>query len=502
MNGTPGLQTAANGAAADPVPPKAAAPARPYLWSFVQHGSEQLLLFGVSVVLARLLEPSHFGAIAMVTAFTGFAGILLDLGLGTALIHKEEPSPQDLATAFWTNLAVGAACSAALVLAAPLLARFYEQPELATLTRVLAPTFVLGAIPMVDAALLRKALDMRSLARASVLSSALAGAIGVTLAACGWGALALAAQTVARALFNALLLRRASGFRPSWCFSRASLRSLLNYGAGIVGANTINYWTRNADNLLIGKWMGSSELGVYNRAYALMSLPMNSISRVVSSVLFPVLAAQRGDAERLREEFLRTACRVAFVTFPMMVGMGCCARPFIETMYGPRWEEAIWILQAFVPLGIYQTIVGLYGPIYLALGATTLDFKWSLVLESVLIAGIVGGLLSGHGIPGLIAGLYVGVLINFFPTNLIPLRLLGLPLTKLIAALLPTFVASCAMGAVVIAADRCLPALAPAAALAIEVALGVVSYAAACAALRIDGFASLVAFLRRGQSPR
>lgn len=470
---------------------------RPYVWSFVQQTGEQLVSFGVSVCLARLLLPKDFGLVAMVSVMSGFAGILLDLGFGNAIIHKDGVTPTDLATAFWTNLGIGMGLSAALYAGATYFADFYGEPRLVPIARTLSASFTLAGFVMVDSALLRKRLDFRAAARASVAASVISGGVGIALAASGAGAMALAAQTVARAFLTAVILRVLSGFSPTWSFRWSSLRAMLAYSWGIAGANVLNYWTRNTDNLLVGKWLGSAELGVYNRAYSLMMLPMNAVSRVVTSVLFPILAQKKNSPSEFREEFLRVASRVGFGTFPVMVGIGCSAEPLVRTLFGEQWGGSVWILQALAPLGLYQTIVALYGPIYLALGRTSLDFKWSLFVESVIILGIVGGLVWGNGISGLIVGLYSAVLVNSVPTNLVPLGLIKLPLLRFVRNLLPSFLAAMLMGGAVLGLGRVLSHVSAPGLLAVEVVAGVAVYASACWLLRVPAMLQLVQSLQR-----
>jgi PST family polysaccharide transporter len=259
---------------------------------------------------------------------------------------------------------------------------------------------------------------------------------------------------------------------------------MVRYGRGIVGANGLNYWARNTDNLLVGKWLGSAQLGLYNRAYSLMLLPMNLISRVVTSVLFPVLMKQQDDMEKMRENFLRVCARVGFIAFPLMGGMGACADALVRTLFGERWLPVVRLLQFLAPLGLYQTIVSLYGPIYLALGRTDLDFKVSLFVELTLIGAIVGGL--HWGIPGLVAGLYAAAIVNFWPTNVLPLRLIQLPLRMLARSLSSPFAAALIMVGAVVVVGRALGGLPAPLTLTIQVLTGVTVYAACCHFMRVE----------------
>jgi PST family polysaccharide transporter len=452
-----------------------------YAWSFLQQGAEQVLSFSVSVILARILMPRDFGMVAMIAALTGFATVLVDFGFANALIHNERESDSANSTAFWTSLGIGLTLTLLVCAFAPAMAAFYDEPRIIPLARLMSINFTLSSLTTVDQAILRRRLDFKGLAQISILSSIPSAFSGVGLALLGVGPLAIIAQTLVRTGATLLLLKRRSRFAPSLSFSISELKGMTRYGAGIIGANTVNYWARNTDSILVGKFMGSTELGLYNRGYALMLLARNVISQVINAVLFPSLARQTG--KQFGSEFMQVAERVGLITCPMMLGLLASADSAIPTIYGEKWSGAIWVVRALAPLGLYQSIVSLYGPLYLASGRTDLDFKVSMFVEPVIIGTSVVGV--RWGLPGLIAGLYVGSAINFWVINVVPLKIAGLRLRDMARSLYGSFTAGGLMAAVVYGVGAVLTSQPPPLRFAAQLVLGVVSYPAFCLLLRV-----------------
>ena len=272
-------------------------------------------------MLARLLTPEEFGVVGMLLVFTGFAQVLTDGGLNSALIYKQEITERHRSTVFWIQSQLAQHFLLSFFWAAPMIAAFYSFPLLTPLSRLVACVFLIQAIGLTHYALLTKEFRFRALAAISFGSTILSGTVAVVVAWYGYGIWALVWQLLVAAAVATCLLWIISSWRPRLIFDGRAAMELGRYGIYLIGHGSINYWLRNGDNLLIGKFLGARDLGIYSRAYSLMLLPINNISGVVGQVMFPALAQLENEQSHFISLYLKATRLIALVSFPMMVGV-------------------------------------------------------------------------------------------------------------------------------------------------------------------------------------
>lgn len=350
-------------------------------WSgFARIGTQGLQL-GLGILLARLLSPEAFGLIAMIAVFTGFATLFIDMGFGAALIHKQDVTPQHYDAVFWLNVAMGAALTGFFSLVAPLVARFYREPILLPLTILLASNFLIGSLGIVHAVRLKKMLVFRRLAVIDLTAVVLSGVVGIGMALAGQGVWSLAIQSVLATTITAMLLWIKADWRPSLGVSKEAIADLWSFSANLLGFNALNYWFRHADDLLVGRFLGTAPLGIYSKAYGIMLLPLKTISHTLSQVLFPALSTIQADIPRVASIYLKMIRSVALVAFPFMLGLLAVADHFVLGLLGPQWADMIPVLRLFCLAGLVQSILTLNGSLYQSQGRTDLQFK---------VGGVVG----------------------------------------------------------------------------------------------------------------
>lgn len=364
-------------------------------WTAIGKGFTQGGGFITGIVLARLLPPRDFGLIGMVTVLTGFVAIFSDLGFSQSLIQAERVSDDDSTTVFWSNLVLGSLICGALIVGAPVVADFYDQPPLRDLTIVLAASFVLGPLGSVANALLIRGLRFQALAVADTAAFVASTAVGLGAAFAGYGVWALVAQTLVKTGATSALVWWMARWAPNGSFRWSSVQKLSKFSLNLTGFTLVNYWARQGDDILIGKFLGASPLGLYSRAYQTMMLPVQEISGVLSRVMFPVLSTLQGDHAAFRRTYLTTIGLISLLTFPIMTLVGTAARPLIETLYGQSWEGAIHAMAVLAPAGAFQSIGTTVGWIYLATGRTDVMMKWGLFGSTCLIISIVIGVWLG-----------------------------------------------------------------------------------------------------------
>jgi O-antigen/teichoic acid export membrane protein len=229
-------------------------------------------------------------------------------------------------------------------------------------------------------------------------------------------------------------------------FHYPAIRPLVRYGLYLMGTNILAYGSRSTDNLLIGKFVGSSALGIYSRAYALMLMPMLTVTRVVGHVLFPVLSTIQTDLTRVRGIVLRATGGIALLTFPAVAGVLVSAEPMVWTVLGERWMELVPVLQVLCPVAIWQSFNSILVTVYNALGKTRLQFQVDLVGHAITVSAIAAGLALG-GVLGVAYGYLAASFVHFCLHALVTSRMIQLPLWSLLVRLLPTILISVVMSA-------------------------------------------------------
>lgn len=394
-------------------------------WSGAAQFFSQMISFIITVFLARLLDPQEFGLITMITIFTGFAGLCMELGLGAAIIQKNDIEQRHLSSIFWINIFMGLVLSLVIACAGPGIARFYNEPILQPLTLLISVNFFIGSLGVVQMALLNKELAFQRLAVIQIISLLGAGTVGILLARAGYGAWSLAWQSTALTSMTMILLWFTGTWRPRWEFDFTAVRELTGFGANLLGHKMLNYWMSNLDNFLIGRYIGSASLGIYSRAYQLMLLPMNQVSSVITRVMFPVLSSIHEDKKRIKQIYLKAIGQIALVTFPLMLGLLVTAPSFVPVVFGPKWNAIVPVLQVFCIVGLSHSILTTTGWIYMSQGRTDWMFKWGIYASVVKGLGIITGL--KWGILGVAIG-YTAVNLIFllYPGFAIPGRLIGM----------------------------------------------------------------------------
>ena len=351
--------------------------------------------FLVVIILARLLTPTDFGLIAMLLVFTSIAGLLVDSGFSTALIQKQNTSNDDETTALATGLAISIAVGLALWMAAPAIARFYSQPVLTRLTRLMVVVLPLSALAAVPDALLTQRLDFRSRATAEIFASLGSGSMAVFLAWRGFGVWSLAWQSIVAIGIRGLLLWLYSGWLPRGRFRIASFRRLFSFGSYMLMANLLNTFSIRLQSLLIGRMFDSRALGYYTLAQNTQQAPAQFMSSLLNRVGLPVFSTVADQRAKLVGA-LRLSLRVALFAFvPSMVGIAVVAKPLIGLLYGERWLAAAPLLSILALSATFWPLHVLNLAAIGAKGRSDLIFRLEIVKHVVSISLIFACSLGG-----------------------------------------------------------------------------------------------------------
>lgn len=385
-------------------------------WGLASKVGAQLLQFLATVVTARLLDPADFGKAAVVLPLVAFALIFSALGLGSALIKIHHLDETTLATVFWANVAASGAMTAIICAVAAPIATFFEEPELAPLL-LLASLAVLANVGVLHTSLLERSLRFKQLAIAEVLAIACQILVTVVLATMGAGAFSLVGGVVAFGLFTNAFAWASVRYVPRGRPSLARARQLWQFSRGVTGFSLVNFWARNADNLVLARVATQTQLGFYTRSYALMRIPVFQMSAVMGRVLFPALSRLSSDPKRLGDAWLRALLVAATLTAPLTLGMAVAAPAFVETLFGERWLGMVGILQILSVAALPQVLTASVPSVLGATGATSLLFRLAATMSAMSLIAIVVGLPWG------VLGVATALLVKFYLE--VPLALLG-----------------------------------------------------------------------------
>jgi O-antigen/teichoic acid export membrane protein len=310
----------------------------------------------VAIILARLLTPHDFGLAGMVLVFSGLVFLFTDLALGAALIQRRTLSEQDRSTVFWTSFAAGVVFFAAGVAVSGPIADFYGEPAVQPLFAALSLTFVIHALATTQTALLNREMNFRSLELRVMGATTVGAAVGVTAAVAGAGAWAIIAQRIASASVGTTLLWTFSPWRPRFTYSLASLRRLGGFSANVFATRFLFYLNRNADNLLIGRFLGAAALGAYSLAYHVMLMPFTRIATPIQDVLFPAFSRMQDDPDRMGQAWVRVNRFVSAISIPALLGMIVVAPDFVAVVLGDKWSAATPVIQILAWVGLLQSL--------------------------------------------------------------------------------------------------------------------------------------------------
>lgn len=346
------------------------------------------------VILARMLVPEDFGLVASVGPIIAFVGLFQNLGLQQAIIQRPAIGRQQLNQVFWISALAGFCCTAGIAALSPAVSVFYGDARMTGITLAAALPLLLGSLAALPLALMNRNLRFGQLAVNDVATSAagLVAAIAAAYAGLGYWSLVIGpAVGAAVTLLGAWLATGWTPGRPNLKVERA----ILSFGANLTGFNLVNFFSRNLDNILIGKFSGSVELGYYDRAYKLLLFPLQNINQPLSRLMVPLLSRIQDDKPRFRDLYLRTNWLLAFITVPGIAALTIAAEPVVGILFGERWLAVAPIFAWLGIAGLMQPVSSTTGWIFICQGKTRMMFRWGVYSALTTVLSFAVGLRWG-----------------------------------------------------------------------------------------------------------
>jgi len=349
-------------------------------WTSISTVIVTILQLAQLAILARFLDPSAFGLMALVMIVIGFSQAFLDMGISNAIIHKQEITKDQLSTLYWVNVLAGFILFVIVALIAPVVSEFYNEPELTKLILAASLAFLVQPFGQQFIILWQKEMRFSETAKIDIANKLVSLLVSVYLAYKGHGVYALMYGVLAGVITQTsiFLYIGLKEHRPSFVFKIGEIKEFLSFGAYQMGEKTINYISANIDKILIGKFIGMEALGFYNLAWQLIIFPLAKINPVVNKVAFPLYAKVQHDIEKLSSYYTKSLSALFLITVPLLVFMFFYSSEIVYLVYGQGWETTSELLSILVIVGLLKATGNPSGALILAIGRVDFGFWWNL----------------------------------------------------------------------------------------------------------------------------
>lgn len=421
------------------------------LWRYAERCGAQGIQFLVSIVLARLLSPSDYGIIGIITVFIALANVFISCGFGQALIQKKDADETDFSSVFYFNIAMALILYMVMFFSAPAIAHFYNNDILSPVIRVLSITLVIGGVNGVQQAYVQKTMQFKRFFWATLGGTIISAVVGIAFAYKGLGVWALVAQQLTNQMIDTVILWITVKWRPILKFSIKRMKRLFAYGWKLLCSSLLDTGYSNMYSLIIGKFYSSADLGFYNRGKQFPILIIDNINSSINSVLFPVLAKVQDEKEKLKAMMRRSMTTSIFIIFPCMAGLAAIAEPLVRILLTDKWLPA-------VPFIRFCCFIYAFWPVHTAnlqaikaLGRSDIFLKLEIIKKILGITTLCVTLPFGLTVMmwGSCVSTVVSTFINAYPNK----KLLGYSYTEQVKDMMPTMILSIIMCVAVLCID-------------------------------------------------
>lgn len=417
------------------------------LWKFAERIGAQAITFILSIILARLLSPSDYGAIAILLVFITIADVFVNAGFGSALIQKKDADDLDFSSVFYFSFIFSVFVYLVVFLAAPFVANFYNMPILQPTLQVLALRIPVAAINSVQQAYVSRNMQFKKFFYSTLSGTAASAVVGIFMAYNGYGIWSLVGQYLSNAVINTMVLFSVISWRPQLIFSFQRLKSLFSYGWKLLLSGLLDTASQSLNSLLIGKFYSSADLAFFETGKKFPMVIVTNINSSISSVLFPALASEQDEPEKVKAHTRKAIQISSYIMWPMMLGMVACADSIVSLVLTDKWMPAVPYLQiACITYGLWPIHTANLQAIN-AIGRSDVFLKLEIIKKVIVIAALLISIQFGVlfiALAGLITGI-INAFINAYPNG----YLLNYSYIEQIEDIFPSFLSAAMMALVV-----------------------------------------------------
>ena len=455
-----------------------------FFWRFFERCGAQLVSFVVSITLARLLEPSVYGEIALITVFTSILQVFVDSGMGSALIQKKNADDLDFSSVFYFNIVMGLALYGIIFAAAPVIAEFYHLPHLTPVIRALSLTLIISGVRNIQHSYISKNMIFKKFFFSTLGSTLCSAIVGIAMAYMGYGVWALVGQSLAGSTLGTIIIWITVQWRPKFCFSLQRLKGLFSYGWKLLASTLLDVGYGQLRQLIIGRLYSTKDLAFYNQGHLFPNVIVSNINASIDSVLLPAMSAEQDDKNRIRSMTRRAISISTYVMMPMMMGLAVCAEPTVRLILTEKWLPCVPFLRVFCFTFAFWPVHTANLNAIKALGRSDLFLKLEIIkkimgLAAVLITMNISVMAMAYS---LLVTSVLSQIINSWPNK----RLLNYNYLAQLKDMMPQIILSIVMGSIVYSVQ--FAGLNDVATLAIQIATGAVIYTLLSKIFKIESF--------------
>lgn len=403
--------------------------------------------FIIGIALARLLDIKEWGLIGMLTIFISISQTFIDSGFSNALIRKKECTDTDYSTVFFFNLITAAVFYLILFFSAGAISRFYSEPQLILMLRILGFGLLINACTIIQRTILTRDINFKLQTWISISATVFSGIFSIILATKGYGVWSLVCKTISQSLITVILFWTFSRWRPIFVFSIESFGTMFNFGYKLLLSGLLYTANSNLFYLIVGKYFSATELGYYSRADQFKNLPSSNITGIISRVSFPVLASIQDDNIKLKNGYKKLIISTMYITFVLMIGMASISKAMVIVLIGDKWLPSVPYLQLLCFVGMLFPLHALNLNLLQVKGRSDLFLKLEIIKTFFLIPVIFVGIL--FGVEAMIIGMILTSLISFFINSFYSGRLINYNSFEQLWDILPSFFVALLMGLIV-----------------------------------------------------
>ena len=426
-------------------------------WTFSDLVMNQGTQFVIQIILARLLLPEDFGLIGMIIIVISISNSIVDSGFANALIREKNVSRTDYSTVFLFNLIISIFIYIIIFLLAPSISRFYNEPRLIELLRVLGVTVIINSFGLVQRTILTKKINFKTQTKINLVSTVISGGAGILFAFVGFGVWSLVIRSIIQSSLQAILLNLSNKWKPSFIFDFNSFKKFYGFGWKLLVSGLINTLYNNIYYIIIGKSFSISELGYYTNASKLKDMATQSLNSAIQKVTYPVLSNLNDNDLNLKISYRKILRAAAFIIFPIVIGLSAIANPLIRITYGEKWIGSIIFFQILCFEGMLYPIHSINLNVLQVKGRSDLFLKLEVIKKILAILIITTTLFYKLGIIYLLYGAIINSYISYFINAYYTRYLINYSIKDQIIDLLPSFISSIGMLVGVYLFDKIFP---------------------------------------------
>ncbi len=454
-------------------------------WSFLDNFIIQGVQFVVGIILARLLTPSEFGLIGMITIFIAVSQTFIDSGFSQALVRKQDCTDEDFNTVFYFNLVTGIVLYLIIFLFAPLISEFFKEPQLIEIVRVLSLVLIISSFGIVQTTKLTKIIDIKTQTKISLTSNILSGIIAIYLASTGFGVWSLVWRSLLSNLISVTLLWFMNSWYPRIVFSKKSFQNMFSFGSKLLASSLLNTLFDNIYYVVIGKYFSPQVLGYYTRAVNFGNLPSSNVTKVIQRVSYPVLSQVQNNQQQLKSAFKKLIKSTMLISFVLMIGMSAVAEPLILTLIGEKWRPTIHLLQLLCFALMLYPLHALNLNILNVKGRSDLFLKLEIIKKILAVPVILTGIF--FSVELMIVSMIIHSIAAFFLNSYYSGTMIQYPIKEQVYDIAPSFIIALICGTVLYLINILIHVV-PIEMLIIQIVLGVIIIVSFCEFFKLDSY--------------